>query len=87
MLAGCAGNYDKQADANLCEPATPENQAVNAIFVPALAVPGRHVLEASKLDADNTMTYACIDSKNNRTNAPRIPNLNKIRLDQLSSVM
>jgi hypothetical protein len=86
ILAGCAGDYDKQADANLCEPATPESQAVRVVLVPTLGVPGIRLLEASKLDPDNMMTYACIDSKNNKTNAPRVPNLNKIRLDHLSSV-
>jgi len=86
-LAGCAGNYDKLADANVCEPSMPASQDVASQFFPLsnLRVPTRHLLGSGKIDPDDTMTYACIDATNNKTNAPRVPNLHKIRLDHLSA--
>jgi PBP1b-binding outer membrane lipoprotein LpoB len=87
MLAGCAGNYDKLADANVCEPSMPASQSVASQFFPssALAVPTRSLLGSGKTDSDDTITYACIDATNNKTNAPKVPNLHKIRLDHLSA--
>jgi hypothetical protein len=87
MLAGCAGNYDKLADANVCEPATTAGQSVTSQLFPSsgLNVPARSLLGSGKFDPDDTMTYACIDATNNRTNAPKVPNLHKIRLDHLSA--
>jgi hypothetical protein len=88
-LAGCAGNYDKAADANVCEPSTPASQGVTSQLFPSsrLTVPARSLLGSGKLDNDDTMTYACIDPKGNRTNAPQVPNLHKIRLDHLSDAI
>jgi hypothetical protein len=87
VLAGCAGNYDKLADANVCEPSTPATQSVTRQFflTNALNVPARSLLGSGKLDLDDTMTYACIDATNNKTNVPKVPNLHKIRLDHLSA--
>jgi hypothetical protein len=87
LLAGCAGNYDKLADANVCEPATSPSQGVTSQLFPSssLAVPARSLLGSGKLDNDDTMTYACIDATNNKTNAPKVPNLHKIKLDHLSA--
>ena len=86
MLAGCAGNYDKTADANVCEPSTPASQGVTSQLFPSsrLTVPARSLLGSGKLDPDDTMTYACIDPKDNRMNAPQVPNLHKISLPHLS---
>jgi hypothetical protein len=87
LLAGCAGNYDKLADAHICESSMPPSVAVSNQFAPlsGLAVPGRSLLGSGKLDNDDTMTYACIDATNNKTNVPKVPNLHKIRLDHLSA--
>ena len=87
LLAGCAGNYDKLADAHVCEPSTPASQGVTSQFFPSsnLNVPARSLLGTGKFDPDDTMTYACIDATNNKTNAPQIPNPHKIRLDHLSA--
>ena len=89
MLAGCAGNYNKLADANVCEPSTPASQGVTSQFFPSsnLNVPARSLLGSGKFDPDDTMTYACIDATNNKTNAPKVPNLHKIRLDHLSDAI
>ena len=89
LLAGCAGNYDKLADANVCEPSTPASQGVTSQFFPSsnLNVPARSLLGSGKFDPDDTMTYACIDATNNKTNAPKVPNLHKIRLDHLSDAI
>ena len=86
LLAGCAGNYDKLADDHVCEASTPASAAVTGQLFPSshLSVPARTLLGSGKLDLDDTMTYACIDAKNNKTNAPQVPNLHKIRLDHLS---
>jgi hypothetical protein len=86
LLAGCAGNYDKLADAHVCEPSTPASQGVTSQFFPSssLNVPARSLLGSGKFDPDDTMTYACIDATNNKTNRPQVPNLHKIRLDHLS---
>ena len=86
LLAGCAGNYDKLADAHMCEPSTPASQGVTGQILPSssLTVPARSLLGGGKFDPDDT-TYACIDAKNNKTNAPKVPNLHKIRLDHLSA--
>jgi hypothetical protein len=88
-LAGCAGSYDKQADANVCEPSLPPNGVVTNQFFPfsGLNVPARHLLGSGKTDPDDTMTYACIDPKGNKMNAPEVPNLHKIRLDHLSDAI
>lgn len=88
VLAGCAGNYDKVADANVCEPSTPASQSVASQFFPTstLNVPARSLLGSGKFDPDDTMTYACIDATNNKTNVPKVPNLHKIRLDHLSAL-
>jgi hypothetical protein len=84
-LAGCVGDYDKLADAHLCEPSMPPGGAVTSHLFPSssLSVPARSLVGSGKLDLDDTMTYACIDPKS-RTNAPQVPNLHKIRLDHLS---
>jgi len=88
-LAGCAGNYDKLADASLCEPATPTSQAVTGQLFPSsrLNVPARSLLGSGKLDPDDTMTYVCIDPKGNRMNAPQVPNMHKIDLPHLSNAI
>jgi hypothetical protein len=87
LLAGCAGNYDKLADANVCEPSMPASQGVTSQFFLSsnLNVPARSLLGSGKFDPDDSMTYACIDATNNKTNAPKVPNLHKIRLDHLSA--
>jgi hypothetical protein len=87
VLAGCAGNYVKLADAHVCEPSMPPSLAVASQLIPSssLTVPARSLLGSGKLDNDDTMTYACIDATNNKTNAPQVPNLHKIRLDHLSA--
>jgi hypothetical protein len=89
MLAGCAGNPDKLADANVCEPSTPASQGVTSQFFPSssLAVPGRSLLGSGKLDPDDGMEWACIDPKNNNTNVPQVPNLHKISLPHLSAAI
>jgi hypothetical protein len=86
-LAGCAGNYDKLADANVCEASMPAGQSVAMQLFPFnnLNVPARSLLGSGKFDADDTTTYACIDATNNKTGAPKVPNLHKIRLDHLSA--
>jgi hypothetical protein len=86
VLAGCVGN-NKLADANVCEPSMRPSLAVASQLIPSssLAVPARSLLSSGKLDNDDTMTYACIDATNNKTNAPQVPNLHKIRLDHLSA--
>ena len=86
LLAGCAGNYGKLADDHVCEASTPPSAAVTGQLFPSsqLSVPARALLGSGKLDLDDTMTYACIDAKNNKTNAPQVPNLHRIRLDHLS---
>ncbi|HEX4269932.1 MAG TPA: hypothetical protein VHZ32_01035 [Rhizomicrobium sp.] len=85
LLAGCAGNYDKQADTHLCESSMPASSGVTSQLFPSsrLTVPARSLLGGGKLDLDDTMTYACVDATNNKINAPQIPNLHKIRLDHL----
>jgi hypothetical protein len=87
LLSGCVGNYEKLADAHLCEPLRPPSQGVTNQLFPSsgLAVPARSLLGSGKLDSDDTMTYACIDATNNKTNAPQVPNPHKIRLDHLSA--
>jgi hypothetical protein len=87
LLAGCAGNYDKLADAHVCEPSMPASQGVTSQFFPSgnLNVPARSLLGSGKFDPDDTMTYVCIDATNNKTNMPQVPNLHKIRLDHLSA--
>ena len=86
VLAGCAGDYDKVADANVCEPSIPPHGAVTSQFFLSngLNVPARSLLGSGKTDPDDTMTYVCIDATNNKTNAPKVPNLHKIKLDHLS---
>jgi hypothetical protein len=85
VLAGCAGNYDKLADANVCEPSTSASSGVTSQLFPSsgLTVPARSLLGGGKFDNDDTMTYGCIDP--NKTNAPQVPNPHKIRLDHLSA--
>jgi hypothetical protein len=85
VLAGCAGNYDKLADAHVCELSMPPSLAVASQLIPSLTVPARSLLGSGKLDNDDTMTYVCIDATNNKTNAPQVPNPHKIRLDHLSA--
>jgi len=87
LLAGCVGNYDKAADANVCEPATSPSQGATSQLFPSnrLSVPSRSLLGGGKLDNDDTLAYACIDATNNKTNAPKVPNLHKIKLDHLSA--
>jgi hypothetical protein len=87
VLAGCAGNYDKLADASVCESSTPASQGVTSQLFPSsrLTAPARSLLGSGKLDNDDTMTYGCIDPKGNKTNAPQVPNPHKIRLDHLSA--
>ena len=89
LLAGCAGNYDKLADAHVCEPAISPHGAVTSQLFPSngLNVPARSLLGSGKTDPDDTMTYACIDPKGNKMNAPEVPNLHKIRLDHLSDAI
>jgi hypothetical protein len=85
VLAGCAGNPDKLADANVCEPSTPASQgATNQLFPSSgLNVPGRSLLGSGKLDLDDGMEWACIDPKSNNMNVPQVPNLHKINLPRL----
>ena len=87
VLAGCAGSYDKLADANVCEAAMPAGRSVATQLFPFnnLNVPARSLLGGGKFDADDTATYACIDATNNKNNVPKVPNLHKIRLDHLSA--
>jgi hypothetical protein len=89
VLAGCAGTYDKLADANLCEPSMPASLGVTSQFFPSssLTVPARSLLGSGKTDPDDTMTYACIDPKGNKMNAPEVPNLHKIKLPRLSAAI
>jgi hypothetical protein len=89
LLAGCAGDYGKLADTHLCEPSRPASQSVTNQLFPSssLTVPARSLLGGGKLDNDDTMTYACIDATNNKTNAPQVPNPHKIRLDHLSAAI
>jgi hypothetical protein len=89
LLAGCAGNYDKLAATRLCETSMPTSQSVTNQFFPSsgLTVPARSLLGGGKFDLDNATGYACIDAKNNKTNAPQVPNLHKVRLDHLSSAI
>jgi hypothetical protein len=89
VLAGCAGTYDKLADANLCEPSIPASLGVTSQFFPSssLTVPARSLLGSGKTDPDDTMTYACIDPKGNKMNAPEVPNLHKIKLPRLSAAI
>lgn len=86
-LAGCAGYDGQVADAHLCESSMPASQASTSQFFPSssVSVPARSLLNGGKLDLDDTMTYACIDAANNKTNRPQAPNLHRIRLDHLSS--
>ena len=84
LLAGCAGNYDKLADAHLCEPSLPPSLSVTSQLIPSITVPARSLLGGGKLDNDDTMTYGCIDPTGNKTNAPQVPNPHKVRLDHLS---
>lgn len=87
LLAGCAGNYGKLADAHPCEPSMPASSAVTSQFFPSssLTTPARSLLGGGKLDNDDTMTYGCIDPTT-KTNAPQVPNPHKIRLDHLSAI-
>src|SRR5882757_521441 len=82
LLEGRAGNYGKMAAAHMCKPSTPASQSVTSQFFPpsSLTVPARSLLGSGKFDPDDTMTYACIDSKGNETNVPEVPNLHKIKL-------
>jgi hypothetical protein len=84
-LAGCAGNYDKLAEAHVCEPSTPASQGATSQLFPSsrLTVPARSLLGSGKLDSDDTMTWACIDPKDSKTGAPEVPNLHKIKLPRL----
>lgn len=88
-LAGCAGNYGKLADAHLCEPSMPASQGVTSQLFPSnrLSVPARSLLGSGKFDPDDTMTWACIDPKANKTGAPEVPNLHKINLPRLSTAI
>jgi hypothetical protein len=89
LLAGCAGNYGKLADAHVCEPSTPASRGVTSQLFPSsrLAVPARSLLGSGKLDSDDTMTWACIDPSGNKTNAPQVPNPHKIKLPRLSEAI
>jgi len=80
LLAGCAGNYDRLADAHLCEPSRPPDPAVTGQLFPSsrLNVPARSLVGGGKLDLDDTQVYACFDPKDNRMN--EVPNLHKISL-------
>lgn len=88
LLAGCASNYDKAADANVCEPSIPASQGVTSQLFPSsrLTVPARSLLGSGKLNNDDGMEWACIDPKGAKTNAPEVPNLHKISLPRLSDV-
>ena len=88
ILAGCAGNHGKLADANLCEPSRPPSQVTTSQFFPSssLTVPGRSLVGSGKLDSDDTMTYACIDPKE-KANVPLVPNLHKVKLPHLSAAI
>lgn len=86
LLAGCAGNYGRLADAHPCEPSMPPSLAVTSQLSPVLTVPGRSLMGGGKLDNDDTMTYGCIDPKGSNTHAPQVPNPHKIRLDHLSAI-
>ena len=89
LLAGCAGDYDKLADAHVCEPSMPPSLVITSLLGPSggLTVPGRSLMGSGKLDLDDTTAYACIDPKGSKTNAPQVPNLHKIRLDHLSAAI
>ena len=89
LLAGCAGNYGKLADAHVCEPSTPAGQGVTSQLFPSsrLAVPARSLLGGGKLDSDDTMTWACVDPRGDKTDAPEVPNPHKIKLPRLSSAI
>jgi len=89
LLAGCAGNYGKLADAHVCEPSTTAGQGVTSQLFPSsrLAVPARSLLGSGKLDSDDTMTWACIDPSGNKTNAPQVPNPHKIELPRSSAAI
>jgi hypothetical protein len=89
LLAGCAGATDKLADTHLCENATPVSQGITNQFFPSssLNVPARSLLGGGKFDLDEATGYACIDARNNKNNAPQIPNPHKVRLDHLSSAI
>ena len=87
LLAGCAGNYDKLADAHLCEPSMPPSMAVTSQLSPVLTVPARSLLGGAKLDNDDTLTYGCIDPTSSKTNAPQVPNPHKVKLDHLSAAI
>lgn len=89
MLAGCAGNYDKLADAKVCEPAMPPSPAVTSQLFRSsgLTTPSRNLLGGGKLDSDDTLTYACVDPASNKMNAPQVPNPHKISVPRLSSAI
>jgi len=88
VLAGCVGNYDKLADANVCEPSLPAGRAVTSQLFPSsgLTVPARSLIGSGKFDPDDTMTYACIDPKGNKMNAPEVPNLHKIKVPHMAAI-
>ncbi|HEX2759213.1 MAG TPA: hypothetical protein VHM27_01820 [Rhizomicrobium sp.] len=88
VLSGCAGNYGKSADASLCESSKPPDVAVTSQFFPSsgLNVPGRSVPGSGKISLDDTMTYACIDPKRNKTNTPGVPNLHRIELPRAAAI-
>lgn len=88
LLAGCAGNYGKLADAHLCEPSMPASTGVTSAFFPtsSLTTPARSLLGGGKLDNDDTLAYGCIDPTMSKTNTPQVPNPHKIRLDHLSAI-
>ena len=85
-LAGCVGNYDKEADRHVCETATATSQAAASQFFPnsGISVPVRSLSGGGKFDYDNTTTYVCYDGTRDNASGPQVPNLHKVRLDHLS---
>ena len=88
-LAGCAGNYDTEADMHVCETAMTTSQAATSQLFPhnGLNVPTRSLLGGGKIDYDDTTDYVCYDGTRDKTNVPQVPNLHKVRLDHLSSAI
>jgi hypothetical protein len=89
-LGGCAGdNYDTLADANVCAPATQESQAVTDHLLPSsgLNIPARALFWGDRFDRDDNAVGGCTNPNGAKINVPEVPNLQKVRLDHLSSAI